>query len=121
MTVRQMPAGADACLSAATAAHRTWADACHTAIAALAAAGAPFTAEDVRALALLNWHQPGQTTIDGQTVGEQPSHNVLPAAMNAAATAGTIRTVGYRPATRASRRGGILRIWAGADTSRNAA
>lgn len=121
MNVIHTHAGADACLSAATAAHRTWVDACNSSIAALATSGTQFTAEEVRALALLNWHQPGQTTTDGQTIGERPSHNVLPAAIHAAATQGTIRAVGYRPATRSSRRGGILRIWTGTTTVQAAA
>lgn len=104
---------AEAALAAGTAPHRSWAGACHTAITQLAASGRPFTAEDVRALALLDWHQPGQTTTDGHTVGERPSHNILPAAMHVAATQHHIRVVGYRPATRKTRRGGLLRIWTG--------
>lgn len=104
---------ADTCLSAGTAVHRTWSTACHHAIRALAATGRPFTAEDVRALALLDWHQPGQQTLDGHTIGERPSHNILPAAMRLAAHEGHIRKVGYRPATRRARRGGLLRIWTG--------
>lgn len=104
---------ADTALAAATAGHRTWADACHHAIRELAARGRTFTAEDVRALALLHWHQPGQQTLDGYTLGERPSHNVLPAAMHIAAREGHIRVVGYRPATRRARRGGLLRIWTG--------
>lgn len=103
----------EAALCAGTAAHRSWAGACHHAIGALAATGRPFTAEDVRALALLDYHQPGQLTLDGQPAGERPSHNILPAAMHVAAQQRQIRVVGYRPATRAARKGGLLRIWTG--------
>ena len=104
---------AEAALAAGTAPHRSWAGACQHAITLLAASGRTFTAEDVRALALLDWHQPGQQTLDGHTVGERPSHNILPAAMHAAAAQHLIRVVGYRPATRKARRGGLLRIWTG--------
>lgn len=105
---------AEAALAAGTAAHRSWAGACLTAIDSLAAQGRPFTAEDVRALALLDWHQPGQLDIDGKTPSERPSHNVLPAAIHTAAQQKLIRPIGYRQATRPARRGGVLRIWTGA-------
>jgi len=107
---------AQAALAAGTAVHRSWAGACHSAITALAATGRRFTAEDVRALALLDYHQPGQLTLDGHPTGERPSHNILPAAMHVAAKQGQIRVVGYRPATRAARKGGLLRIWTGTHT-----
>ncbi len=102
-----------AALAAGTAVHRSWAGACHAAIDQLAASGRPFTAEDVRALALLDYHQPGQYTLDGHPAGERPSHNILPAAMHVAAQQHQIRVVGYRPATRRARKGGLLRIWTG--------
>lgn len=103
----------DTALAAGTAIHRDWGTACHHAIRTLAARGRPFTAEDVRALALLEWHQPGQLGLDGTVHTERPSHNILPAAMHVAAQQHQIRVVGYRPATRRARKGGLLRIWTG--------
>lgn len=96
--------GVTAALAADTAAHRGAAPAIRDAVAALAASGRPFTAEDVRERIAADPHVSRQ-------VAERT--NVLPAVFSAAASAGTIRAIGYTRATRRSRHASVLRIWQG--------
>lgn len=83
------------------AVHTTWRVAADGAIADLAAAGEPFTAEDVRA-----------------RIGGPPGHTgAVGGAFRAASKQGLIVVCGYRPASRPDAHGRILRVWHGRRTT----
>lgn len=73
-----------------------WREDALVAIRGLAAEGAPFTAEDVRAI-----------------VGDPPRPNAMGAVFHLAARRRWIRKVGYRPATRPSLHATDLAVWEG--------
>lgn len=75
-----------------------WTAAFDAAIARWAARGEPFTSDEPIAEV-------------GPPIG---SPNAVGARMNAAARAGVIRKVGYRPSSRPSRQGGVVAVWVGA-------
>lgn len=74
-----------------------WRSSAQFAIANLAVAGKPFTAEDVRDL-----------------VGDPPNHsNAMGAQFMVACKAGMIRRIGYAKPRRASRHAGVIAEWIG--------
>lgn len=83
-----------------------WCQRFDAAVGNLAAAGAPFTADDVVA-ALGGVPEPGEA-----------SRNAIGGRMIVAAKRGLITPVGFRKSRRVGRRGGACRLWAGTARAR---
>lgn len=95
--------GVDAVLAADQSILRGYGDLARDSIEHYAAAGVPFSAEDVR-----------DHVAREHPDAEPHSPNVLPACFSGARASGLIRAIGFRPATRPSRHGSVIRTWIGA-------
>lgn len=89
--------GQESVKAADVAVHRGHTDAINAVIDDLIANRVTFDAEDIRA------------ALPDDVVPH--SHNLLPAVIGGYASARRIRSVGYRKASRASRRHGVLAVW----------
>jgi hypothetical protein len=92
--------GVEAALAADLAGHRMFRQDVEAVLDRLAAAGRPFTADDVRA----------ELSADVQ---QRMSAALMPAVIRTAARREEIRCVGYTVSARARRHGGVLRVWTG--------
>jgi hypothetical protein len=92
--------GVEAALAADLAGHRLYREDVEAVLDRLAAAGRPFTADDVRA----------QLPDD---VRERMSPALLPAVIRTASSRDEIRALGYSTSRRASRHHGVHRVWRG--------
>ncbi|GAA3890371.1 hypothetical protein GCM10022243_64080 [Saccharothrix violaceirubra] len=92
-------AGHEANLAAATAAHRRYRETVETVLADLVAAGAPFTADDVR------------KAIPDDVAAEAHSPNVLPSVLGTWAARRVIVSCGEYRSRRRSRRASRNRVW----------
>lgn len=85
--------------AASVAAHRTWRPKAEEALDELIRAGAPFTADDLRA-----------------RVDEEPHHpNAIGGLFIGASSRGLIRKLGYRQSKTKSRQAGSLALWIAAE------